>query len=103
MACRVAVSFQDGSGSVGVGTDRSSMNAAEPEVGGAGVDRVGHAGGRAVASAVVGGAQVGAALHHLATDGGGVPRVAALVAVPAAGVGDRAAGVGQLAVGLEPV
>src|SRR4029453_15243966 len=59
-------------------------------VGGAGVDRLGHAGGRAVAPAVVGGAQMRAALHHLAGDGR-----------PVAGRG--AAAVVGVAVGLVPV
>src|ERR1700721_3607370 len=43
-------------------------DAAEAQVGGGGVDRLALAGGRAVAEAVVGGAQVGAALDDAARD-----------------------------------
>src|SRR5215207_10522796 len=72
-------------------------DAAEPQVGGAGVDRLGHAGGGAVAAAVVGGAQMRAALHHPATDGGPVAGVDAAVA------GRGAAAVVGVAVGQVPV
>jgi Sulfatase-modifying factor enzyme 1 len=42
-----------------------SEDAAEPQMRGSGVDRLGHAGGRPVAAAVVGRAQVRTPLHHL--------------------------------------
>src|SRR5215211_5783473 len=88
--------------SFGIGSGPARY-AAEAQVGGAGVDRLGHASGRAVAAAVVGGAQVGAALHHLAGDGRRVAGVDAAVTGPAAGVGRGAAAVVGVAVGLVPV
>ena len=78
-------------------------DAAEPQVGGCRVDRLGHPGGRAVPPAVVGGAQVRAALHHPSRDRGGVAGVDASLLRSAARVGDAAAGMGGLAVRLVPV
>src|SRR5690606_5908732 len=74
--------------------DRRSHDAAEPEVGRGGVDGLRQAGGRAVAAAVVGGAQVRPALHHLAGHPRRVAGVDRPVARGAGGIGRGAAGVG---------
>src|SRR5882724_8924522 len=83
---------------------RRADDAAESQMAGCGIDRLGHARGRAIAPAVVGRAEIGAALHHLAGDGNlRHARVAAAAALAAARVVDRAAGVVDLAVVLVPV
>src|SRR6266508_3239971 len=73
-------------------------------MGGSGVDRLCHTSGRAVAAAVVGRAQVRAALHHLAGDRGDVAGITALFPLAAARVRRRAAAMdGGVRVGLVPV
>src|SRR5215208_644275 len=91
--------------SVGLSAACSSRaeHAAEPQVGGSGVDRLSHAGGRPVAAAVVGRAQVRAPLHHPAGNRGDITGIMAPLPLAAAWVGRRATGMGRLAVGLVPV
>src|SRR5262245_3230993 len=70
-------------------------DAAEPDMAGRGVDRLGVAGSRPVAAAVVGRAQEGAALEHLARNPDvGLARIVARVLRPAARVPRDAAGLG---------
>ncbi len=65
---------------------------AEAEVAGRGVDRLCHARRRAISPAVVGGAEVGASLDHLARDRDvGHVRVVALLHLPASGVAGHTA------------
>src|SRR4029453_19374117 len=68
-----------------------AYDAAEPQVGRRRVDRLGHAGSRPVAPAVVGGTQVGPTLDHAAGHGGGVAAVEAGLAGAASGIGHGAA------------
>src|SRR5262245_45638974 len=60
---------------------------------GRGINRLGHAGGRAIAPAVIGGAQERSALHHLARNPDlGLPRVETVVAAGTPWILQRAAG-----------
>src|SRR5690349_18611295 len=83
---------------------RGPHDAPEAEMRDRGVDRLRHAGGGAIAAAVVGGAQMRAALGHLARNLD-VPhaRIAARLARPAARVLGRAAGAIDRPVVLVPV
>src|SRR3954447_12605841 len=73
-------------------------------MGGCGVDRLRHAGGRTVALAVVRCTQVRTTFHDSSWNGDvRQPRIVAVVWVTAARVRHRAAGVGQVAVRLVPV